>query len=769
VTVKASGLAFADQARAILTQGYAKAYVAGKKDAKKALSKPVPIVDPDAAEAALPGDIQQTGEDEGIDSSEVNADDETLGESNPAYDPNTDEGDDSDITDEWDDTGDDTLDDDGQETVDRASDNVEGALFGFGALLIGAQASMAQLDAWLGTYATGLNPLYEDGFADGALANGPDDMVPVATWITEEDGVVCEMCEARDNMTWVGDEIDSVMPHPGEGGFGGSTGRGDVAICMGGPNCRCEIQYSWVTPEEAAAMQDESPFPDDNLEALSIADLLKVWRILKYSEDQPRDDHGMWTSGGGTGDQICDRIVAGEHPNVSTGQVFTILDASKTRSDPVDINELRVDGKYLFGKQGLGLSRDAMPQIPHADRQAFFDGLTKQGTSLTEDQVDSRTLKPIQDQINAKTVAGQLDLMRSGNVGRIIVSSDNYVVDGHHTWAAAVARTLESPGFTLPVTRVGMDHQALLDYADKWDASTGIQHESITQFHAGPAAQKYSDDQARDDHGRWTTGGGGGGSSTLPATDSIHKYKDAQGNWTPERDALHKQIIAGILKDLRPNPNGSTVYMTGGGSASGKSTVLLQQGYANFPSSNVAMVNDDLIQAQFPDYQEMLKSSDPAVVAAAANYAHEEASAVMSEAMQAAISGKYDVVYDGTGDGGADKLEGKIEGFRAAGATQIDAAYTTCSIDTALERDEARAQSEGRDVPQDVLINTHIGVTQSFTYAVTKGLYDKVDLWDTDHHPPDHVGEGTGKDWEVFDQEAWVSFESKVTYAVHRP
>jgi hypothetical protein len=67
-----------------------------------------------------------------------------------------------------------------------------------------------------------------------------------------------------------------------------------------------------------------------------------------------------------------------------------------------------------------------------------------------------------------------------------------------------------------------------------------------------------------------------------------------------------------------------------------------------------------------------------------------------------------------------------------------------------------------------VLINTHIGVTQSFTYAVTQGLYDRVDLWDTDHHPPDHVLNGAGKSVTVYDQEAWSSFESKVTYEVSR-
>jgi hypothetical protein len=292
-----SGLSFADAARTVLTQGYAAAYLVGKKDAKKALPKPVPIVDPDAAEA-LPGDIQQTGGDEGIDSSEVNSDDETLGPSNPAFDENTDEGDDSDITDEWDDSGDDTLDDDGQEAVDGASDNIEDSLFGFGALLVGTQASIEQLDAWLGTYANTLNPLYEEGFQDGVQAGGE---IEQATWVSETDGAVCEDCKNLNGMTWVGDEIDAAMPHPGDSEFGGRT------EC--GPNCRCSIDYTVVPADQA--VYSWGGF-DDSVEEVSTADLLKTWAILrKYSDDEARDDHGQWTSGGGTGDQICDRITAG--------------------------------------------------------------------------------------------------------------------------------------------------------------------------------------------------------------------------------------------------------------------------------------------------------------------------------------------------------------------------------------------------------------------------------------------------------------------------
>jgi hypothetical protein len=43
-----------------------------------------------------------------------------------------------------------------------------------------------------------------------------------------------------------------------------------------------------------------------DLATISTADLLEIRALLKYSEDEARDDHGRWSDGGGTGDEKPD-------------------------------------------------------------------------------------------------------------------------------------------------------------------------------------------------------------------------------------------------------------------------------------------------------------------------------------------------------------------------------------------------------------------------------------------------------------------------------
>ena len=259
---KVSGLAFADAARAILRQGYAAAYLAGKKLPARAATVPPAATPPDEYDRYAEG-----------------------------YD--------------W--YGD--LDDDGEDAVDDSSGGLNDRLLGLGALLLGGAVSAAMLDAWMGTYANSLNPLFEEGFQAGVNGVGE---VQQATWVTEDDEA-CELCDPRNGMTWVGDEIDAAMPHPGEGGFGGP-------ICMGSWRCRCSIDYEVVPADQATYSMGGYDQPEDDVEAMSTADLLKVWAITakyeltdmptshlltlrgilaKYSPDQERDDHGRWTSGGG--------------------------------------------------------------------------------------------------------------------------------------------------------------------------------------------------------------------------------------------------------------------------------------------------------------------------------------------------------------------------------------------------------------------------------------------------------------------------------------
>ena len=113
---------------------------------------------------------------------------------------------------------------DAEATADDKASSMLPWLIGLGALLMAGGLSDAMLDSRMGQYAATLNPVYEQGFAQGAGAQGT---ITSATWHTEEDGTVCDLCEERDGQVWYGDEEH---PYPGDGGYGGD-------VCDGGPNC----------------------------------------------------------------------------------------------------------------------------------------------------------------------------------------------------------------------------------------------------------------------------------------------------------------------------------------------------------------------------------------------------------------------------------------------------------------------------------------------------------------------------------------------------
>jgi len=254
--LKVSGASFADAARGILTAGYAAAYVAGKKDTTAA---PVPVVAPPTA---IPSEADQGDTSEAAQERR----DEQIQQSIEDPLDDMDEEDAAFYGDSLDD-----LDSDGQQAVGSASDGLNDRLLALGALLIGGAVSAAMLDAWMGTYADSLNPLYEEGFVDGVQQLGT---VIQAEWVSENDANTCDGCQALDGMTWTGDDLND-MPLPGNTWFGGER------AC--GPRCRCSCDYSYI-PASDAETTGPSAENEGDIGAMSTADLLKVWSILAKAE-----------------------------------------------------------------------------------------------------------------------------------------------------------------------------------------------------------------------------------------------------------------------------------------------------------------------------------------------------------------------------------------------------------------------------------------------------------------------------------------------------
>jgi hypothetical protein len=69
--------------------------------------------------------------------------------------------------------------------------------------------------------------------------------------------------------------------------------------------------------------------------------------------------------------------------------------------------------------------------------------------------------------------------MRDGSfhdspAGRILVSKDGFVIDGHHRWAAASAYAFDVPGARLPIIRVDLNAADLISAAREFGAREGI-------------------------------------------------------------------------------------------------------------------------------------------------------------------------------------------------------------------------------------------------------------------------------------------------------
>ena len=217
------------------------------------------------------------------------------------------------------------------------------------------------------------------------------------------------------------------------------------------------------------------------------------------------------------------------------------------------------------------------------------------------------------------------------------------------------------------------------------------------------------------------------GKNGEPKQNSLSEYLDENGNLSPERAALHKQIIDNLLAEARPVEEGVTpvMVMYGGGPASGKTTVI--KALHTLPDGSVT-IDPDEIKKYLPGYLEMSKKDKDA-----AAFYHEESSMVAKQFAEVLFNERYNAIYDGTGDGSVNSVMKKINAARKQGY-KIDAAYVTIDTDEALRRNQQRfdkEQAKGgnpRLPPAEMVRETHKKVTQILTQL--SGEFDTVTLYD---------------------------------------
>lgn len=290
----------------------------------------------------------------------------------------------------------------------------------------------------------------------------------------------------------------------------------------------------------------------------------------------------------------------GEGKHVELAQprmVSTLLDKLKRLTDdavakgdkaPIyNLCGVSVKGSNLFCAQSKGVPRVEMPQLTgkavpgsEADKMprdkrdnvdvstAFRTHLEKDlGVKVTDEHEGASYLKASQDELNGAKVALLFNARRGGYYDEIpiFVSKDNYIIDGHHRWASAVADGYgeDQTDIVMPVMRVDMGITQLLEEADKFTEAIGIEHRSVTKsaglsclpvillegMAAGPylTMAKFNPDEDRDNHGRFTamlnhigSQHGGVGKLRLQHREHSPKAKVSKHGSAKEMEALHE-------------------------------------------------------------------------------------------------------------------------------------------------------------------------------------------------------------------------------------
>jgi len=150
---------------------------------------------------------------------------------------------------------------------------------------------------------------------------------------------------------------------------------------------------------------------------------------------------------------------------------YNVWDSSDFTQDL--INEFKQDTADLINLDyGLQLTRQDLPQIKSSDVLEFMKWLrTEHDVATEEETINPSDLTPIQKEINLDKVAGMvaakgLEVLATDKP--VMVSGDDYLIDGHHRWYAL----LDADYPTIDIVRVGMTAAELIPLMKTWDKTS---------------------------------------------------------------------------------------------------------------------------------------------------------------------------------------------------------------------------------------------------------------------------------------------------------
>ena len=127
--------------------------------------------------------------------------------------------------------------------------------------------------------------------------------------------------------------------------------------------------------------------------------------------------------------------------------------------------------------KSLGVSRDSMPQINSKDVGEFVKYLKDKGIEASSSLIDVSKIGMTQKDINVNKVKDLLGVEKSNLAKPVIISKDNYILDGHHR---VVALYNVDKNFKLKTIKIDLGIKDLLNVAREFPKAS---FKGITEFY----------------------------------------------------------------------------------------------------------------------------------------------------------------------------------------------------------------------------------------------------------------------------------------------
>lgn len=163
------------------------------------------------------------------------------------------------------------------------------------------------------------------------------------------------------------------------------------------------------------------------------------------------------------------------------GQVAKSMEVMGEHAPNFNLCNVTVQGTDLFCVNSKGIPRIQMPQLDAKQTKEFVGYLKDQGYDVTKSREFSSYLRATQNELNGVKVAGLMAKYDAGDFNpddaRLIVSKDNYILDGHHRWAADVGIDAKNGVLNdekkIKITRVDISITKLLEEAETFTGGAG--------------------------------------------------------------------------------------------------------------------------------------------------------------------------------------------------------------------------------------------------------------------------------------------------------